>query len=88
MRDFAIVKSIDGQKIEVVSLISDACLACNNIHCAKDGKSFHVLNKKNLPLQENNIIRIGFPRVLNGILGLISLFIPIASSVLGFLMTP
>ena len=88
MRDFAIVKSIDGQKIEVVSLISDACLACNNIHCAKDGKSFHVLNKKNLPLQENNIIRIGFPRVLNGILGLISLLIPIASSVLGFLMTP
>ena len=88
MRDFAIVKSIDGQKIEVVSLISDACLACNNIHCAKDGKSFHVLNKKNLPLQENNIIRIGFPRVLNGIMGLISLLIPIASSVLGFLMTP
>lgn len=88
MRDFAIVKSIDGQKIEVVSLISDACLACNNIHCAKDGKSFHVLNKKNLPLQENNIIRIGFPRVLNGILGLISLLIPIASCVLGFLMTP
>ena len=88
MRDFAIVKAIDGQKIEVVSLISDACLACNNIHCAKDGKSFQVLNKKNLPLQENNIIRIGFPRILTGILGLISLFFPIASSVVGFLLTP
>lgn len=88
MRDFAIVKGIEGQRIEVVSLISDACLACNDIHCAKDGKSFHVINKKNLPLQENNIIRIGFPRILNGFLGLISLLLPIASSVAGFLLTP
>lgn len=88
MRDFAIVKAIDGQKIEVVSLISDACLACNDIHCAKDGKSFHVLNKKNLPLQENNIIRIGFPRILNGFLGLVSLLFPILSCVAGFLLTP
>lgn len=87
MRDFAIVKSIDGQKIEVVSLISDACLACNNISCAREGKSFHVINRKNLPLQENNIIRIGFPRILKGILGLFSLLMPIASSVLGFFLT-
>ena len=45
MRDFAIVKSIDGQKIEVVSLISDACLACNNINCAKDGKKICLYKK-------------------------------------------
>jgi len=88
MRDFAIVKGIDGQKIEVVSLISDACVACNNISCARDGKSFHVINRKNFPLQENMIIRIGFPRILKGLLGLFSLLMPIASSVLGFLLTP
>ena len=88
MRDFAIVRKIDGQKIEVVSLISDACVACNNISCAREGKSFHVINRKNFPLQENTIIRIGFPRILRGILGLVSLLIPIASSVLGFSLTP
>ena len=88
MRDFAIVKSIDGQKIEVVSLISDACVACNSIDCAKQGKSFHVLNRKNLPLEENCIIRIGFPRVLNGILGLISLLFPIFSAAAGFFLAP
>ena len=88
MRDFAIVKSIDGQKVEVVSLISDACVTCNSIDCAKQGISFHVLNKKNLPLEENNIIRIGFSRTLKGILGLISLLIPIASSIAGFFLTP
>lgn len=88
MRDFAIVKSIDGQKIEVVSLISDACVTCNSIDCAKQGISFHVLNKKNLPLEENSIIRIGFSRTLKGILGLLSLLFPIASSVAGFFLTP
>ena len=88
MRDFAIVKSIDGQKIEVVSLISNACVTCNSIECAKKGKSFHVLNKKNLPLEENVIVRIGFPRILRGILGLISLLIPITGAVAGFLFSP
>lgn len=88
MRDFAIVKGIDGQKIEVVSLVSDACVMCNSIECARQGKSFHVINKKNLPLHEDSIIRIGFPRVLSGILGLFSLLFPIASSVAGFFLTP
>ena len=88
MRDFAIVKSIDGQMVEVVSLISDACVTCTSIECAKQGISFHVINKKNIPLKENDIIRIGFSRTLKGILGLISLFFPIVSSVLGFLATP
>ena len=88
MRDFAIVKGIDGQRIEVVSLISDACVTCNNIDCAKQGKSFHVINKKNLPLKENNIVRIGFPRVLSGILGLVSLLLPIASAAAGFFLSP
>ncbi|MBR4600744.1 MAG: hypothetical protein IKO39_11940 [Treponema sp.] len=88
MREFAIVKSIEGQKIEVVSLISDACVTCNSIDCAKQGISFHVLNKKNLPLEENSIIRIGFSRTLKGILGLLSLLFPIASSVAGFFLTP
>lgn len=88
MRDFAIVTGIEGQKIEVVSLISDACVTCNSIDCAKDGKRFHVINKKNLPLKENAIIRIGFPRILNGFLGLLSLLFPIAGAGAGFLLSP
>ena len=88
MRDFAIVKSIDGQRIEVVSLISDACVRCNSIDCARQGISFHVINKKNLPLEENSIVRIGFPRILNGILGLISLLFPICSAAFGFFFSP
>lgn len=88
MRDFAIIKGIDGQRVEVVSLISDACITCTSIDCAKQGKSFHVINKKNLAIQENNIVRIGFPRILKGILGLISLFTPIVASALGFFLSP
>lgn len=88
MRDFAIVKGVEGERIEVVSLISDACVTCSSISCARQGKSFHALNKKNLPLKENDIIRIGFPRVLSGILGVFSLLFPIASSVVGFLLSP
>lgn len=88
MRDFAIVKKIEGQKVEVVSLISNACVVCNSIDCAKHGKSFYVLNKKKLPLEENCIVRIGFPPVLNGFLGLISLLFPIVCSILGGIFSP
>lgn len=88
MRDFAIITGIEGQRIEVVSLISDACVTCNSIDCAKQGKPFHVINRKNLSLKENNIVRIGFPRILNGILGLISLLFPIFSAVSGLLLSP
>ena len=88
MRDFAIVKKIEGRKIEVVSLISNACVVCNSIECAKKGKSFHVLNKKNFPLEENAIIRIGFSPILTGTLGLVSLLFPIGSAILGFFLTP
>lgn len=88
MRDFAIVKGIDGQNIEVVSLISDACITCSSIDCAKQGKSFHVLNKKNFAIKENNIVRIGFPRFLRGLLGIISLFVPIIASAAGFFVAP
>lgn len=88
MRDFAIVKSIDGQRIEVVSLISDACVTCGSIECARKGKSFRVINKKNLPLSENSIIRIGFPRALRGFLGIVSLFLPISAAAGGLLVSP
>ncbi len=88
MRDFAIVKKVEGQRIEVVSLLSAACIACPSADCAKSGSPFHVINKKNLPLKENDIIRIAFPRVLSGILGLISLLLPLLSSVLGYILVP
>ncbi|MBR1722003.1 MAG: hypothetical protein IJ727_05915 [Treponema sp.] len=88
MRDFAIVKKVDGQQVEVVSLISNACVICNSIDCAKRGKSFYVQNKKKLSLEENSIVRIGFSPVLNGILGVISFLFPIVCSVLGWLFSP
>lgn len=88
MRDFAIVKSVDGQNVEVVSLVSDACVTCNSIECARQGKTFYVINRRKLPLHENSIIRIGFPRVLNGIFGLIALLFPIVSAAAGFFFAP
>ncbi|WP_407428242.1 SoxR reducing system RseC family protein [Treponema sp.] len=88
MRDFAIVKKICGQNIEVVSLISDACVSCGSLDCAKKGKSFVVLNKKNLPLTENSVVRIGFPKILRGILGFLALVFPIAGSAAGLFLSP
>lgn len=88
MRDFAIVKGIEGERIEVVSLISDACVTCNSIECARKGLSFHVINKKKLPVKVNDVIRIGFPRILSGFLRLLSLVFPISAAILGFLVSP
>ncbi|MCR4823586.1 MAG: hypothetical protein K5873_12020 [Treponema sp.] len=88
MRDFAIVTGIEGQRIEVVSLISDACVTCNSKDCARQGIHFHAINKKNLPLKVNNVVRIAFPPLLRGFLGLISLLFPIFAGLMGFILSP
>ncbi len=88
MRDFAIVTKIEGQTIEAVSLISNACINCEDSLCAKQGKTFMAINKKNLPVQENSVVRIEVSRISRGIQGVFSLLFPILSAVAGYIFAP
>lgn len=88
MRSFAIVTHIDGKNIHVVPLISDACIACTMTHCARHGKSITVCNKNNLTIEENAIVKIGYPRIRNALYGILALLVPIACAVIAYFFSP
>lgn len=88
MRDFAMVKKVEGQLVQVVPLVSDACVTCASTDCAGNGKTFSVLNKRNFDIKENTIVRIGVSKLSQYVQGLAALAFPILSAVLGFMLSP
>ena len=88
MRDFAMVKKIEGQLVQVVPLISDACVNCSSTDCASQGRTFSVLNKRNFEIKENSIVKIEVSKLSQSIQGLVSLLFPILCAVLGYILSP
>lgn len=88
MRDFAIVKKIEGQLVQVVPMISDACVNCGSSDCEKQGKTFSVINKQNFDLKENSVVKIGVSKASQCIQGITSLLIPILCAVIGYIFAP
>lgn len=88
MRDFAIVKRIEGKLVQVVPLVSEACVTCASKECAGRGKTFSVLNKRSLEIKENSIVRIGVSTLSQYVQGLMSLFVPIFCAVCGYIFAP
>lgn len=88
MRDRAQIISIEDGNVKVMPLISDACINCEKSMCAKRGKSFVVLNKKNLPVKCGDIVKIT-SSVLHQILqALFALAFPVLCGVLGYIFIP
>lgn len=88
MRNFAMVKKIEGQLVQVVPLISDACISCVSTDCAKQGHTFSVINKRNIEIKENSIVRIGVSKLSQCLQGLLALAFPILSAISGFILAP
>lgn len=88
MRDFAMVKKIEGKLVQVVPLVSDACVTCASKDCAGNGKTFSVLNKKNFELKKDSIVRIGVSKISQYVQGIASLLGPIFCAFCGYLLAP
>lgn len=88
MHDFAMVKKIEGQLVQVVPLISNACVTCTFTNCASQGRTFSVLNKRRLEIKENSIVKIEVSKFSQSIQGLVSLLFPVFCAVLGFIFSP
>jgi len=82
MRDFAIVKKIEGQLVQVAPMISDACISCNSSDCEKQGKTFSVINKQNFDIKENSVVKIGVSKASQCLQGIAALLIPILCAAL------
>ena len=58
MVDNALIIHLSESEIQVVPLISDACINCQKSGCTKQGKPFSVANPKNLEIKKGDIVRI------------------------------
>jgi len=89
MKNTAKVISLKNNNIvEVLPLISDACIGCTKSSCTKQGHAFTVRNTLNLPVYEGAVVRIGASSAKQAVQALFSLFLPLAASIAGYIFTP
>lgn len=87
MLNQAFITSIKGKEIRAMQLVTEACVNCST-GCLQRGKEFLVLNKRNFPIEEGSIVRIGLPRYKRGLHGIIALVVPVVCAILGYLFAP
>ena len=88
MRERAQVVSVNGGDIQVVPLISNACINCDKSMCAKRGKPFSVSNPKNVPVKCGDVVKIVSPMLHQILQALFALALPVLLGVLGYLFIP
>ena len=81
MTDNALIVSVEKSQIQVVPLITGACINCANSSCAKRGKPFPVSNPKGLPISVGSIVRIQASKKMQIVQGFVALLLPIAFAV-------
>ena len=78
----------ENNAVEVVPLITDACIGCRNSECTKQGHPFVVHNTQKLPVYPGAIVKISASAVRQALQALISLCLPLAAAIAGYILTP
>ena len=75
MVDNALIINLSENEIQVVPLISDACINCQKSGCTKQGKPFSVVNPKNLEIKKGDIVKLKASANSQTVQGFVSLII-------------
>ena len=86
MVDNALIINLSENEIQVVPLISDACINCQKSGCTKQGKPFSVVNPKNFEIKKGDIVKLKASANSQTIQGFVSLIIPLLGAILGFFL--
>ena len=86
MVDNALIINLTENDIQVVPLISDACINCEKSGCAKQGKPFSVANPKNIEIKKGDIVKLKASANSQTAQSFVSLIIPILGAILGFFL--
>ena len=78
----------ENNAVEVVPLITDACIGCRNSECTKQGHPFIVHNTQKLPVYPGAIVKISASAVRQALQALLSLCLPLAAAIAGYILTP
>lgn len=84
MIDNAVIINISEKDIQVIPLITDACINCEKSGCAKQGKPFSVSNPKKLEIKKGDIVKLKANPTSQTLQGFSALILPILGAILGF----
>ncbi|MBQ1198534.1 MAG: SoxR reducing system RseC family protein [Spirochaetaceae bacterium] len=86
MVDNALIINLTKTEIQVIPLITDACINCEKSGCAKQGKPFSVSNPKNLEIKKGDIVKLKANPTSQTLQGFFSLIVTILGAILGFFL--
>ena len=86
MVDNALIIHLSESEIQVVPLISDACINCEKSGCAKQGKPFSVANPKKIEIKKGDIVKLKANPTSQTLQGFFALIVPILGAILGFFL--
>lgn len=86
MHSHAFIVQVNDDEILAMQLITQACVTCTT-GCLQRGKPFAVANSRHFPVGTGTVVRIGRSRFTRAVHGLVSLIVPVASAVAGYLLS-
>lgn len=87
MTQKALVMSVEGGIIKAMNFEKKECASCTG-GCAKSKNIFEVSNPRNHAVKVGDQILIGATKKAQALQGLISLFFPFISSIMGYILAP
>ena len=82
------VTKIEENQVEVVPLITDACINCNKESCGKRGSPFYVVNPKKVEIKIGDVVSLKNSLGYQIFQAMFSLLLPVLAAVLGYLFMP
>ena len=82
------VTKIEENQVEVVPLITDACINCNKGSCGKRGTPFYVANPKKVEISIGDVVLLKNSLLFQIFQAAFSLLLPVLAAVLGYLFMP
>ena len=82
------ITKIEDNQVEVVPLITDACINCNKGSCGKRGTPFFVVNPKKVEIKVGDVVLLKNSLVYQFFQAIFSLVLPVLAAVLGYFLMP
>ena len=87
MQEKAQIVGFEGKKVVLIPVDISCCINCENTACKSNGHRFYAVNSNNLPVQVGSQVKVVAPVKLQTKQAVLSLILPIALGVLGFIVT-
>ena len=82
------VTKIEENQVEVVPLITDACINCNKGSCGKRGTPFYVVNPKKIDIKIGDVVSLKNSLGYQIFQAMFSLLLPVLAAVAGYFLMP